>query len=139
MHVGDEAWPAQRLRPQVMQRPNVESLEHRIHGHPLSSPKGETYGFYIDEDEVDLRVRHAECLDDVLDRRSAIKGASEAAFAPCNAQIIVELLVEAKFRSGHELLGRCRTQVCDSLLLRGLCVTALERVAEHQARLRARR
>src|SRR5450756_1044787 len=84
MHVDDEARPAQRLWSQPMQWPDVESLEHRIHSHPLSSVQAmcETYRLSVDEDEVDLRVRHAERFDDVLDRWRAIKCVSEAAFAP---------------------------------------------------------
>jgi hypothetical protein len=103
MHVGDEARPSQGLGSKPMQRPNIESLEHRIHSNALAASQamGETYGLAVDENEVYLGVRHPERFDDVLDRRRAVKSMSETAFAPCNGQVVVELFVKAKLHRGH--------------------------------------
>jgi hypothetical protein len=103
MHVGDEARPSQGPGSKPMQRPNIESLEHRIHSNALAASQamGETYGLAVDENEVYLGVRHPESFDDVLDRGRAVKSMSETAFAPCNGQVVVELFVKAKLHRGH--------------------------------------
>ena len=75
MHVGDEARPSQRLGSQSMQRPNIESFEHRIDRNTLAASQAmrETYGLAVDENEVYLGVRHPKRLDDMLDSRRAVK------------------------------------------------------------------
>jgi hypothetical protein len=89
MHVRDEARPSQGLGSKPMQRPNIESLEHRIHSNALAASQamGETYGLAVHDNEVYLGVRHPEGFDDVLDRRRAVKSMSETAFAPCTGDI----------------------------------------------------
>jgi hypothetical protein len=67
--VGDEAGVAQRCRAQATDGTDVDALEHRVHRQPGAGVRAvaEADRLAVDDHEVDLRVRDAEGLDDVLD------------------------------------------------------------------------
>ena len=64
----------------------------------------------VHEDQVDLRMGHAQRLDGVLDRRRAAERAGEGGLAPGRRQEIIQLLIEAEFRRvcdwGMAITGR---------------------------------
>src|SRR5687768_7430450 len=84
MDVKYETGIAQRPWPQSAGVGQFETLEHRIDRDSLSPthPVRERYRHTVNENQVDFSVRHAECLDAVLDRRRALERMREALLAP---------------------------------------------------------
>ena len=68
--VDDEARIAQRHRPQPGRGPDVECLEHRVHGDAVagSRPMSEILRIPIHHDQIDLGMRDAHRLQNVLHR-----------------------------------------------------------------------
>jgi len=79
----------------VVQRGNVQALEHRVDRHPLAAfePVPETHRRAVDQDQIHLGVRHPERFDQIHHRRRAGKLVIESHLAPCRRQEVVELLV----------------------------------------------
>ncbi len=82
---------------------DIERLEHRVDRDALAVAHDvvEAHRLAVDEDQLDLGVRHAQRLDHVLDRRAPVELVRELDLAPLGRQEIVELLVEAEPRPGH--------------------------------------
>ena len=62
----------------------------------------------VDEDQADLRMRRADRLDRVLDRRCPVERVAECCRAPFGQQEVVQLRVEAEFGARrHRVDSRC--------------------------------
>jgi len=103
--VGDESAVAQRPRAQAQQRRHVEGLEHRVDRHPVvvGEQAVEAYRLAVDQDQLDLGVRHAERLDHVLRRCGPRAARAELVPAPVGREKVVQLLVEAEVGDDHVL------------------------------------
>ena len=101
--VENETRIAQRARPQVLQRGDIQKFEHRVHGDALAAAQHalEAHRYAVDQDQVDFGVRHAQGFDRVLDRARSGDAVAECNPAPLGRQKIVQFFVEAEF-------GRCR-------------------------------
>lgn len=99
MHVRDKTRAPQGARPQAVQRPDIEALEHRVHRNSLAPLKvvREAHGASVDQDQVHFGVRDSERLDDVFHRRRALEDMNECAPATRRWQEVVQLLVETEF------------------------------------------
>ncbi len=62
VHIEHEPWITERIRPQSGQSGDVERLENRVNTDPVAvlNPVGEIHRLAVDQDEIDLRVGHAE-------------------------------------------------------------------------------
>ena len=98
MDVEDEARLAQRAWPQSAGVGEVEALEHRIDRDPFAAAKlvRERHRNTINEDQVDLGMRHAQGFDPVLHRWRALEGMRETLLPSLARQEEVQLLVKAK-------------------------------------------
>jgi hypothetical protein len=105
VHVGDELRIAQGHGAQPGEGRDVEPLEGRIDGDALAAHEAvvETDGLAVDEDDVDLRVGHAERLHDVFHGGRAVEPVQEAPLLSGPREEVVELLVEAELAAaqGH--------------------------------------
>ena len=97
-HVDHEPGDAQGLRAQMLQRGNVEAFEHRVDGDPVAVRQRviEAHRLAVDDDQVDLAVRHAERLDWILDGGLAVEAVFERTPAVLRREKIVQFLVKAK-------------------------------------------
>ena len=97
VHVEYEARFAQGPRPQARQARDVERLEDRVHAYPVAvcHDVGKIHGRAVDEYQINLHVRHAERLDEILHGTPAWKGDLNVALAPLRRKEIVELFVKA--------------------------------------------
>ncbi len=98
MDVEHEPGPAEWLRPETDERPNVEGLEHRVHrdpvavGHPVLEPHGPA----VHQDQLDLGVGHPAGLDEVLDAAGDVEGANDRPpFGDVLREEVLQLCVEA--------------------------------------------
>ena len=82
-----------------MNRRDVEPLELRIDRDPLAALQAsiEANRAAVDEDEIDLGVRHAERFDRVLDRGRSRDLTRDRALPLIGRQVVVELFVEPEF------------------------------------------
>jgi hypothetical protein len=110
MHIEHEAGFAQRTRTQPGGIAQLETLEHRIHRHALATVQlvREVDRLAIDENQVDLRMRHAQRFDAVLDGRRAVERMGEGLLPAGRRQEVAQLFVEAEFAVAH-CLGHGRT------------------------------
>ncbi|MNF32456.1 hypothetical protein D3C84_132470 [compost metagenome] len=85
------------------QRADIQRFELGIHRQPVTVEDHpfEAHRFAVEQHQLDLRVRNAERLDHVLDRRPMRALAGERLPPPFGRQKIVELLIEAKGCTGH--------------------------------------
>src|SRR5687768_5252558 len=74
---------------------------------------GERNRTAVDQYEVDVGSRHAQFFGDLPDRRCPNEHMSEAALATRGGQVIVELLVETKFRRASASFTQCGLRVGD--------------------------
>ena len=74
MHVEHEPGLPQRLRAQPGDGRDIQALEHRIDGDALATgePPREIDAGAVDQHEVHFRMRDADRLDCILDRRGAL-------------------------------------------------------------------
>src|SRR5439155_24230315 len=102
VNVAHEPGPPERARAQPGDRCNVQALEHGIYRAALSAgkPSREIDRLAVDQHKVHFGVRHADCLDRILDRWRASERIVKLAFAKRWREEIVQLLVEAKLRHG---------------------------------------
>ena len=72
MGVEHEARVAKRFRPEAQQRADVDRFKNRVYADAIAVLQHirEIHGSAVDQDEVNLRVRHAQRFNPVL-RRSA--------------------------------------------------------------------
>src|ERR1019366_4605762 len=105
VHIEYEPWITERLRPQSGQSGDVERLEDRVNTDPVAglNPVGEIHRLSVDQDEIDLRVGHAERLNAVLDRRGIQETIRELREAALRQQEIVEFCVEAEVCNRHDI------------------------------------
>lgn len=98
VHVGNEFWLAERLRPKPRHARHVQPFEHRIDGNALSSAQAvlEPDGLPVHEDDIDLGMRNPERFDKVFDRTRFTQAVTEASLPPIAGEKIIELLVESK-------------------------------------------
>ena len=68
-----------RRRAKAHQRAHVDGFEHRVHGDPVAVAHTmvEADRRVVHEDDIDLRVRHAQRSDHVPDGGSAFEGMLE--------------------------------------------------------------
>ena len=112
MDVGGEARLAQRLRPQVVDRRDVEGFEDRVDADAVAVGHlvVETDRDAVHQDQVDLGVRHAETLNQVLDRCAGGADVLELPAPPLGRQQITKLGVETDADRGQPDLLRRRKQ-----------------------------
>src|SRR3954465_10306616 len=91
--VDDEARITQRRRPQPGRGPDVERLEHRVHRDAVAGtrPVRKILRIPVNQDEVDLGMRNAQRLQNVLDRLMRPKRTARRYTARLGSQEVVEL------------------------------------------------
>ncbi len=98
-------------KPRTPQRPgadpghgrDIERLENGVHAHPVAVPDDpvKPAGVPVDENEVNLGVRHAQRLDEVLHRLRAGERVTEGSPTLLGRQEVIQLGVEAEMRHFH--------------------------------------
>ena len=98
MDVQDERRTAQRFRPQPKDGGDVQRLENRIDGDPVSGFEVimKIHRPPVDQDQVHFGVRDADGLNGVLHRRAAPKRIREIGLPPFRREEIVQFLVETE-------------------------------------------
>jgi len=109
MNVEDEPCDTQRARSYLRNGRNVEAFENRIHTDPVGirDPVREVLGPAIDENEIDLGMRHSELLDKGLHCRSFGEWGADFFLSRFFGEEIIELLVESDVNGipAHDLSG----------------------------------
>lgn len=103
VRVRHEARLAQGTLAQPQQGRHVQRLEAGIHRHPVAVLElpAEVHRLAIDQDQLDLGVRHAERLDHVLGGRRARARHREFLLAPDRREEIVQFFIEAEGGGDH--------------------------------------
>ena len=103
MHVQHKTDHAQRLRPDPADRLDVEGFKHRIDANPVAIPNdvGEIHGSAIDQNQIHFGMRHAQRLDQILDRSPPLELVAEINLAPLQRQKIVQFLVKPDRTLAH--------------------------------------
>ncbi len=98
-----ETDPAQGPGPQPHERRNVEGFENRVDADPVSigNQAVSCNRIAVDEDQLDLRQRHAKVLNQVGDRRATTELVGKGALSSACGQVIVQLLVEPELGLAH--------------------------------------
>jgi hypothetical protein len=110
MDVEDEAKIAERPRTKADEGRHVQGLEDRIDPDAVAVREAviEADRPAVDEDQLDLGVRHAASLDLILDRRRVDEAPDDLPLPLSGRQEVVQLGIEAKGGAAH--LRSARTQ-----------------------------
>ena len=113
VYVEYESRLTQRLWSQTRDARKVETFEYGIDRDPLAATQSMWEGsrLAIDQDQIDLGMRHSEGFDRILDRGRAIEGIGEAALAETGREEVVQLLIEAEFAMVRHVAGPARLRV----------------------------
>ena len=98
VHVEHEAWFAKWPRAQAVGLAQLEAFEHRVDGDALAAGEAvrERHRLAIDQDEINLGMRHAQGLDAVLHAGRSVERMDERPLAQLRCEEVAEFLVEAE-------------------------------------------
>jgi hypothetical protein len=134
MNVSDEARNGLRGRPETDSIPEIDRAEGRKYRDAIAVAHAisKIHGLAADDEQVDLRVRHAEHLDEVLHCRGAVEGAEQRRLPARRGQKVVELAVETHRDRHHKqiLQSRWRSSVPTTWPGVHACEAAVRRVAD---------